>query len=172
MDRQKAALVMVGVEQRELLPAVRRIAGVVDVEHDPLRHLLEAVAEQLDHGGHHARERGDAGQVLQPAHSRLGAQVRPALRQPPDRHLEGRVDAQRLAVVRVGIAGRDQQHPKADHLDQRVAHPFRRARIGQAMRQALGEPEPALDLGQQQHPGIRGQSATIEGDVHRLALDG
>ena len=34
MDRQKAALVIVGVEQRELLMAVHDIASVVDVERD------------------------------------------------------------------------------------------------------------------------------------------
>jgi hypothetical protein len=34
MDRQKAALVVVGVEQRKLLMAVRHVAGVVDVERD------------------------------------------------------------------------------------------------------------------------------------------
>ena len=49
MDRQEAAAVVVVVEQRELLPAVHPVLGVVDVEHDPPRHLLEAVAEQLEH---------------------------------------------------------------------------------------------------------------------------
>ena len=34
VDRQKAALVVVGVEQRKLLMAVRHVAGVVDVERD------------------------------------------------------------------------------------------------------------------------------------------
>src|SRR5277367_631372 len=34
MDRQKTALVVMSVEQRELLMAVRDIAGVVDVEND------------------------------------------------------------------------------------------------------------------------------------------
>jgi len=73
VDRQKAALVVVGMEEGQLLATVNGIAGVVDVQHDPSRHLLEAVAEQLDHGGHHALERGRAGQVLQPAHGRLRA---------------------------------------------------------------------------------------------------
>ena len=34
MDRQKAALVVVRIEQRELLMAVRHIAGVVNIEND------------------------------------------------------------------------------------------------------------------------------------------
>ena len=88
------------------------------------------------------------GQVLEPAHGRLRAQVRPALGRPADRHLERRVGAQRVAVVGVRVAGRDQQHPEADHLGQGVVHPLRRPRVLEAARQALGDPEPALDLGQ------------------------
>src|SRR5260370_1331113 len=37
MDRQKAALVIMGVEQRKLLMAMRYVAGVVDVERDARR---------------------------------------------------------------------------------------------------------------------------------------
>jgi hypothetical protein len=171
VDRQEAPLVMAGVEQRELLPAMHRVAGVVDVEHDPPRDFLEAVAEQLDHGGHHPLQGGGAGQVLQPGHGRLRAQVLVALGQAPDRHLEARVDAQRAAVVGVRVAGRDQQRAEADHLRQGVADPLRCARVGEAAGQALGDAEPALDLGQHQHPGVRGHAATVEGDVNRLAAD-
>ena len=39
MDRQKAALVVMGVEQRQLLVTMRHIAGVVDVQRDPRRRL-------------------------------------------------------------------------------------------------------------------------------------
>ena len=123
VDRQEAAAVVVGVEQRQLLAAVNPVLGVVDVEQDAARHLVEAVAEQLDHRRHHALERGRAGQVLQPADGRLRAQIGAALGQPPDRHLEGRIGAQRVAVVAVGIARRDQQGAVADHLGQRHAAP-------------------------------------------------
>src|SRR5271154_4804119 len=60
VDRQKAAAVIVGVPQRELLAAVNPVLGVVDVEQDTPRNLLEAVAEQFDHSCHHALERGRA----------------------------------------------------------------------------------------------------------------
>jgi hypothetical protein len=160
------------VEQRELLAAMHRVAGVVDVEHDAPGDIGEAIAEQLDHGGHHPLERGRAWQVLEPAHGRLRAQVRPALGQAPDGHLERRVGAQRIAVVGVRAAGRDQQHPEADHLRCAVAHPLRCPRVGEAAREPLGDPEPALDLRQRQHAGIRGQAAAVEGGVHALAGDG
>jgi hypothetical protein len=64
-----------------------------------------------------------------------------------------------------------QQGAKADHLGQGVPYPLRCARVGEAARQALREPEPTLDLGQERHPGIRGQPAAVEGDVDRLAAN-
>ncbi len=57
MDGLKAVLAVMGVEQRQLLAAVDRIGGVVDVEHDALGHALEAVAEQIGHRQPHARQR-------------------------------------------------------------------------------------------------------------------
>ena len=87
MDRLKAAAVVIGVEQRQLLAAVDPVLGVVDVEHDATRHLLETVAEQLDHRRHHAFERNRTWQVFQSTDGRLGAQIGAALGQPADCHL-------------------------------------------------------------------------------------
>ena len=171
VDRLKAAAVVIGVEQRELLAAVDPVLGVVDIEQDAPRHLLEAVAEQLDHRRHHALERGRAGQVLQPADGRLRAQIVAALGQSSDRHLEGRIGFQRVAVVAVGIARRDQQRAVANHLGQPMPHPFRLARVLDAIGQAFGDPQPLLDRRQQQYPGVRGQPAAVEPDMHRLARD-
>jgi len=50
-----------------------------------------------------------------------------------------------------------------------VPHPLGRTRIGDAAGQSLGDPELALDLGQEHHAGIRGQSPAVEGEVNRLA---
>jgi hypothetical protein len=171
VDRLKAAAVVVGVEQRQLLTAVNSVLGVVDVEHNTTRHLFEAVAEHLDHRRHHALERGRAGQIFQPTDGRLRAQIGAALGQPPDRHLEGRIGAQGIAVIAVGIARRDQQGAVSDHLGQRMPHPFRRARVLDAIGQPLGEPKPLLDCRQQQYPGVRGHQAAIKRQVHRLARD-
>jgi hypothetical protein len=126
---------------------------------------------KLDHRRHHPLQRGRAGQVLQPAHRRLRAQIHPRLREPADRQLERRVGAQEIAVVAVRITGGDQQRAKADHLGHAVADPLGRPRVLDAARQALGQAEPPLDLRQHQHPGIRGQPAAVEGQVHRLAAD-
>jgi hypothetical protein len=96
----------------------------------------------------------------------------PRLGQPPHRHLERRVVAQRITVVGIRVAGGDQQRPVADHLGKAVPHPLGRSRIGDAAGQPLGDPEPPLDLGQHQHAGIRGQPTPIEGEVNRLARNG
>jgi hypothetical protein len=99
----------------------------------------------------------------------LRAQIGAALGQPPDRHLERRVGFERVAVVAVGIARRDQQRPVADHLRQTMPNPLGRARVLDARGQSLGDPEPLLDHRQQQDPGIRCHPAAIERDVNQLA---
>jgi hypothetical protein len=134
VDRQKAAAVVVRIEERELLTAVNPVLGVVDIEQDAPGYLLEAVAEQLDHRRHHALERGRARQVLEPADRRLRAQIFTAFRQSSHGHLEGGVGFERVAVVAVGIARRNQQGAIADHLGQLVPHPVRVARIFDARR--------------------------------------
>ncbi len=52
VDRQEAALVVMGVEQRELLMAVNDIHRVVDVERHRLRRLGVAGAVEIDHHAH------------------------------------------------------------------------------------------------------------------------
>ncbi len=171
VDRQKTAAVVMRVPQRELLAAVNPVLGLVDVEQDAPGHLIETVAEHLDHRRHHALERGRAGQVFQSADARLRAQVITALGQAADRHLEGRVGAQRVAVVAVGIARRDQQRPITDHLGNLVHYPFRIARVFDAGGQAFGDLEPLFDRCQQQYPGVGGQPAAVKSGMHRLARD-
>ena len=124
---------------------------------------------KLDHGGHHPLERRRAGQVLKPAHGRLRAEVRFALGRPTDRYLERRIGAERVAVVGVWVAGRDQQHPEADHLRHGVVNTVRRPRILDAAGQALGDAEPALDVRQRQHARVRGQATAVEREDDRLA---
>jgi len=169
VDRQKAAAVVMRVPQRQLLAAVHPVLGVVNIEQDAPRHLVEAVAKQLDHRRHHAFERGRAGQVFQPADGRLRAQILAAFRQPSDRHLEDGVGFERVTVVAVGIARRDQQRAVPYHLGKLMHDPIGIARIFDARRQALSDLEPLLDSRQQQYSAVRSQPAAIEPDMHRLA---
>jgi len=162
----------VDMEQRQLLSAVNPIFGSVNVEHQAPRHIVEAVAEQLDHRGHHALERDRAGQVLEPRDGRLGTNPGAALGQPADRHLKRRIGPQRVAVVGVLVTGRDQARPEAEHLGDGVLDPIRRPRIRYAAGQPLGDPEAALDLGEEQNTAVRGQPPGVERDLHRLAGNG
>jgi hypothetical protein len=171
VDRQEAAAVVVRIPQRQLLAAVDPVFGVVDVEQEAPRRRGKAVAKQINHCRHHALERDRAGQVLQPADGWLRAQIGAALGQAANRHLERRIAPQRVAVVAVGIAAGDQQGAEADHLGERVAYGRRIAWVVDVSCQPFGDAEPPLDLGEQQHAGIGGQSAAVEGQPHRLAAD-
>ena len=158
-----------GVPQCQLLATVHAVLGVVDVEQDAPGHLIEAVAEQIDHRRHHALERGRAGQVFEPADGRLRAHIVAALRQPADRHLEGGVRAQRVTVVAVRTARRDQQRAVTDHLGKLVPNPVGIARVLQAGGQPFRDLEPLLDGRQQKDTAIRSQPSAVETDMHRLA---
>jgi hypothetical protein len=80
--------------------------------------------------------------------------------------------AQRVAVVGIRVAGRDQERPKADHLCEPMLHPRGRARILDAAGQALGRAEAALDLRQEQSIAVRGQAPGVERDLDGPADDG
>ena len=115
-DRLEAVFVVMGVEQAQLLAAMHGVEGVVDVEHDPLRHLPEGGAVEVDHRPPHRHQLAHAGQVLQPADRRLRRQV-PIRRQRILGHLEDRIGTQPVGVVAVLIAGGDHLHAEADHVD-------------------------------------------------------
>jgi hypothetical protein len=91
--------------------------------------------------------------------------VRSASQSLPSSHGSG------CAGPRTGSAGRDQERAAADHLGERVPDPLRRPRILEAARQALGNVEASLDLGEHQNPAVRGQPAGVEAELHRLAGD-
>ena len=58
---RKQRLVVVGVEQGELLVAVDPVLGIVDVEHDPPRHLTAKLSQNSSIMAiHHALEGGPA----------------------------------------------------------------------------------------------------------------
>ncbi len=120
VHRQKAPGVVVGVEQRQLLVPVHRVAGVVDIERDRYRRRREGAAEEVDQGGRQAPRLGPRGRVLEPAHGRLRTELRAALRRPADGQLEQRIGAQGVAIVGVFIAAGDREHAEPQHRRQRV----------------------------------------------------
>ena len=161
-----------GVEQRQLLVAVHRVAGVVDIQRDRRRRGREGAAEEVDQGGRQARHLDPRRRVLQPAHGRLGTQVAAALRRPAHGQLEQGIAAKRVAVVGVLITAGDREHAETQHRRQRVDHPFRIAPLPDAAGQRLGKPEPALRRAQQHQPAVGRDRTAREIGGHLLALNG
>ena len=130
VDRQEAAAVVVGVEQREFLATVDAVRGVVDVEHDRASAPRSKLSQNSSTMAAIMRLSAVAVGRFSSRHI-VGCEHRsgPLSGAAADRHLEGRVGAQRVAVVGVRVAGRDQQHAEADHLRPRAAHPPRRSRL-------------------------------------------
>ena len=172
MDRQKAALVVVGVEERELLMPVHDIAGVVDIENDggglPIvggHPLIDERPCQPDRVLQRRR-------VLQPRQRRLRTQVGARVGQPPASEFEGGINAQGVKIVGVFVATGDRQDAGANHVRQRVRDAQRVAAIGKPMRQSLRDPQPTLGHRKQHHAAIRGQSPAIESRSDRLSANG
>ena len=172
VHRQETAGVVVGVEQRQLLVAVHRIAGVVDVERDRRRRDREGAAEEVDQGGRQAPHLGARRRVLQPAHGGLRTEIAPALRRPADRQLEQRIGAQLVAIVGVLVAAGDREHAEPEHRRQRVHRPGRIPPLPDAARQRLGQAEPAFRRAQQDKPAVRRDRPAGEIGGHLLALYG
>ena len=160
-DRLEAVVVIMGVEQAQLLAAVHRVEGVVDIEDDALRHLPERAAVDVDQSPAQAQQRPRIREVLQPRDGRLRTQV-PTRRQPFERHLEHRIEAQAGGVVGVFVPGRDHQHPEANDVRQGMHGALGITRIVDAGGQTIGHFEPALDLAQNQQTAIGGQTAAVE----------
>ena len=172
MDRQEAALVVMGVEERELLMPVHDIAGVVDVENDSRGFAFIGGQPLIDERPCQPDRVLQRRRVLQPRQRRLRTQVRARVRQPPASELEGRINAQSVEIVGIFISAGNRQDAGADHVRQRVRDPQRVAAIGKAPRQSFRDPQPTVRHREQHDAAIRGQSAAIESRSDRLSANG
>jgi hypothetical protein len=161
---------VVGVEEKQLLPAMHRVEGVVEVEHDPPRHLAEARAVERHHGAPHAQEHAQVRQVLEPRDGRLRAQRR-GVGQAVERKLRDGIVPQGTGVVAVLVAGRDHQQAEADDVGGAVPDRLRRPSVLEAGGQAIGDAEAGLDLAQRQHAAIGREPPTVEAGDQGLAAD-
>ena len=121
MDRQKAALVIMGVEQRQLLMPMHHVTGVVDVQHHAVRRGGVAFHPLIDQSiGQTGWHRGSLGAFSR--RERVGCEARsaPGLRQVSAGELERRIGAQRAEIVAILIAARDGEDAGADHVCDRV----------------------------------------------------
>ena len=172
MDGEKAALVVMGVEQRQLLMAVHHVAGVVDVQHHPIRRGGVAFHPLIDQSIGQTDGVTDRRGIFQAREGRLGRQIGPGFRQVSAGELERRISAQRAEVVAVLIAARDGEDAGADHVCDRVLHAAWIAPIRDEAGEPLGDPEPALGLGQEHDAAVGRQAPAIESGGDPLAGHG
>jgi hypothetical protein len=172
MDRQKAALVVMGVEERKLLVAMDDIEGVVDVERDRRRRGGVAGAIEIDHDPHQADQIAQGWCVLPARDGRLRAQVDAAVGQPSTGELEPRIGAQPVEIIGVFVAAGDCQNPGPQNIGQSMDDPARIALVRDHGREPRGDAEPPLGLRQQHDAAIRGDPAAVNGGSHLLARYG
>ena len=172
VDRQKAAVVIVRVEQGQLLVAVDDIAGVVDVERHCSRGRGMAGAIKVDR---HAAQLDDLAQrrgVFPSRQRGLRAQVAASVGQASACQLESGVFAQVAQIVAVLVAAGDGEDAGAQDGAERVGNQKRVARIGNHFGQLVRQPQPLPGLAKKHHPGVRGDAPAIEGGSDFLARDG
>ena len=162
VDRQKAALVVMGVEQRQLLTAVDDIERVVDVEHHRRRRRGIAGTVELDQDPAEPQQIAQARRVLPARHGRLAHQVGTALGQAPAGELERGVGAQTVEIVGVRVAAGDGEDAREQDLGQRVNHPRRVTAIGDHGGELPGDPHPSRRRGEQHHATVRRQAPAVE----------
>ena len=139
MDWQEAALVVVGVEQRELLMPVHDIDGVVDVQGDGTRRTRIAGAVDVDHGVGQAHDLAQIGCILPTRHGWLRAEIASAVGQAPAGELEARIGAQVVEVIAILVAAGDGEHAGAQDVSDAVCHERRIARVRDQSSQAGGD---------------------------------
>jgi hypothetical protein len=172
MDRQKTALVVVGIEQRELLVAVNDINSVIDVERHCCGRGRIAGAIEIDHDTHQPDQVAQRGRVLPPRDGRLRAQIGPAVGQPPAGQLESRVAAQPVEVVSILIAAGNGEDARAQDVGHEMGDPVLIAPVRDYLGEPLGDAEPTLRLGEQHDAAIRRDPSAIKGGSDLLALNG
>jgi hypothetical protein len=165
VQRQVAVAVVVAVEEAALLLAVQRVVGGVEVQHQFLGRDLEAGNELLDQNPVQAPRGGAVGPLLQ------SAQRRGAGHFAIHAHgcLHGHVLAQRAVIVQILPAECQPVHALAQHVAHAVLDEQRAARVGDAVRGRLDQPELAIDLAQQQHPAVACHAATVEAALHHTS---
>jgi hypothetical protein len=136
VDGHEAALVVVGIPERQLLAAVHDVERVVDVERDLGGRCRKRRAELVDQRRRQPRRLPAARHVLQPAHGRLRAQLGAALGAAADGQLQQRVVSEPVEIDAVLVAAADRERARLDHLDERMGDPGWIATVGEA----FGEP--------------------------------
>ena len=98
------------------------VFGVIDIQQDGLGRLLVRGDEEVDKGLGDAIQIAPGNPVFEPAHRGLTGQIRTGDRQAVARRLEGRILAQRMAIVGILIPTGYLKHALMDQVRQRVLY--------------------------------------------------
>ena len=172
MDWQEAALVVMGVKQRELLMPVNDIYRVIDVECHCRWRPGVAGAVEIDHHAHQADQIAQVWRILPPRDGRLRAQVPARVRQAATRQLERWIEPQPIEVVGVFVAAGNGEDAGAQNIGQQMGDPVRNATVRDRPGEALGDAEPTIGLGQQHDPAIGTDPPAVKGGGDLLAVNG
>ena len=167
-NRLEAVIIVIGIEQPQLLPAMHGIKRVINIKRDAPRHRAKTIAVEFHHGARHADQCAGIGRILKSGERGLRTE-RTIIRQPTIGQLEHRIVAQAIGIVAILIRRRDHQQPKAQHLRNAMPDAFRRAQIPQAGGQSARHAKPRLNLTKRQKPAIRGHVPAVKAGNQRLA---
>ena len=172
MDRQEAALIVMGVPFRHFLMAVHNVERVVDVQNHRDGRLLVTPAPDIDQCVGEADDLPQRRRILPARDGGLRAQIRARVRQPSAGQLEGGIGAQPVEIVTVGIAAGNRQHAGPQHILHGVRDVRRIARIGDQSGEGLGNAAAPFGQGKQHDAAIGGKPPAIERSCDFLARNG
>jgi hypothetical protein len=170
-QRQIARRVVVAVEETELLLAVRRIVGRVQVERDPPGAAVEPAPMVRDHGPGqvlpHADQLAPADPVLEPREGRLRAECRPGQWLAVEHQLVQRVVGEPGGVVAIEIARGQAKDPLPNQVQDRVRDLPRLSRIRQTPGHGLGQAQSLVHGLEQHQPAVRAGVGHVESGPDR-----
>jgi hypothetical protein len=130
-----------GVPERQLLRAVRRVIGRIEIDRDLLDPPVQPAPVALDHrvGQHrpHAIQLAGSDRILEPAERRLRRQGGAVDRIAAHEQFVDGVVGQARGIIGIGIATRDAVQALRQQVDERVLHLARLAGVLQARGQRL-----------------------------------
>ena len=129
VDRQKAALVVMGVPFRQFLAAMHDIERIVDVQNHRGGRLRVASAPDIDQRIGEPDDLFQRRRVLPARDGGLRTQIGARIGKPPAGELEGWIGPQKVEIVAVGIAAGNRKHARSEHILDGVGDVRRVARI-------------------------------------------
>ena len=160
VDRQKAPVIVIGIELAQFLFAMDPIEAFVEIQGKVAGDDRETVAIEVEH--RHAIEFRAPRHVLDAGDGRLRAQGRSRDRGPVQCHFEDGIAPQHVAVIAVGIAGDNRQHAKPQDLIEPMSNLARLPRILQASRQPVRKVQASFDILEQQQAAIGGGAPVVD----------